>query len=175
MTVPSLRLHQVLLSLCILACMCFAIEELRADAPQGASPTEASIDMQRPDERGGAGISGPPRASAEPWYSSTIAWTIGTILVALLAVALSQLLRKRLSPARQEALRGLGMSMIPACITFGPLFMTRIAGSASNDASNALVFTGVLMLSFGLGMMYSTIESQRRTIAQLRAAREDAA
>ncbi|MBL8897104.1 MAG: hypothetical protein JNM84_05730 [Planctomycetes bacterium] len=175
MTIPSLRLRQVLLVLSFFACVCFAIGDLHANAPQGTSSAEASIDTQGSEEVEGAGMSGPLPASTEPWYSSQLAWTVGVILVALLAFALSRLLRARLSTAQQEALQGLGSSMVPACITFGPLFMTRIAGTASNDASTTLVFTGVLMLSFGLGTMYSTIESQRRTIAQLRAERETAA
>jgi len=46
--------------------------------------------------------------------------------------------------------------LIPACITFGPLFMTRIGGSI-NVGENSMPFIGTLMLSAGLIMMFQML------------------
>jgi hypothetical protein len=59
------------------------------------------------------------------------------------------------------------LAVTPACITFGPLFMTRIAGTARPDAGNALVFAGVVMLALGLIGMFRMILAQQKLIERL--------
>jgi hypothetical protein len=63
------------------------------------------------------------------------------------------------------------LAIVPACITFGPLFMTRIAGTARADAGNSLVFAGVAMLAVGLIAMFRIIVAQQKLIERLQADR----
>ena len=58
-------------------------------------------------------------------------------------------------------------AIIPACVTFGPLFMTRIAGTAAPQYGDRLVSTGVLMLSLGLVGICRIIARQQREIRDL--------
>lgn len=64
-------------------------------------------------------------------------------------------------------------SVIAPCITFGPLFMTRIAGSARADVGNGLVFAGVMMLATGLVLMMRIIASQQKLIEGLKVDRRN--
>ena len=59
--------------------------------------------------------------------------------------------------------------LIPACVTFGPLFMTRIAGSAAPENGNRLVTMGTFMLSIGLAGMFRIIAKQQRDIREFEA------
>jgi hypothetical protein len=52
-------------------------------------------------------------------------------------------------------------------VTFGPLFMTRIAGTVSPEKSGGLVFTGVAMLATGLVAMAKIIANQQKVIEKL--------
>jgi hypothetical protein len=61
--------------------------------------------------------------------------------------------------------------VVPACITFGPLFMTRIGGTARADVGVGLEFTGVCMLAAGLGVMFNVIVTQQKLIEKLQADR----
>ena len=61
--------------------------------------------------------------------------------------------------------------LIPACITFGPLFLTRIAGTAPAQNGNQLVTEGMVMLTVGLVGMFRIISKQQKRIRAL----EDAA
>jgi hypothetical protein len=56
------------------------------------------------------------------------------------------------------------MIVVPAGITFGPLFMTNNAGQSVTDVR----FVGVAMLAIALVWMYRTILRQQRQIEQLR-------
>ena len=58
-------------------------------------------------------------------------------------------------------------ALVPACVTFGPLFMTRIAGTARTDATY-LVGIGVGMLAVGLCVMFRVLVSQTREIEELK-------
>lgn len=57
---------------------------------------------------------------------------------------------------------------VPTCVTFGPLFMTRIAGTAAPRYGDDLVPPGVLMLSLGLVGICRIIASQQRAIRHLK-------
>ena len=59
------------------------------------------------------------------------------------------------------------LAMIPACVTFGPLFMTRIAGTAAPEKGNSLVTTGTFMVSVGLMLMYRTMQKQQKRIREM--------
>jgi hypothetical protein len=63
--------------------------------------------------------------------------------------------------------RKLLWAMVPACVTFGPLAMTRIAGSARTEATY-LEGAGVLMLAAGLCVMFRVITRQTREIEALK-------
>lgn len=65
------------------------------------------------------------------------------------------------------------LGLVPACITFGPLFMTRIGGMARSDATN-LEFTGAVMLSVGLGILFRYLMKLRRQVDELRSLIETA-
>ncbi len=54
-------------------------------------------------------------------------------------------------------------SIVPACITFGPLFMTRIGGTARADWGDGLAFGGAFMLVAGLVIMFKAIAAQQRS------------
>lgn len=58
-------------------------------------------------------------------------------------------------------------AIVPACITFGPLFMTRIAGTARPEAGNNVVFAGVFMLVAGLCIMHRKLAMQQKLIEKL--------
>ena len=58
-------------------------------------------------------------------------------------------------------------ALIPACVTFGPLFMTRIAGTAAPQNNNNLVEEGVFMLSIGLIGIFRIISKQQKVIRSL--------
>ena len=62
-----------------------------------------------------------------------------------------------------KLLRGL----IPACVTFGPLFMTRIAETAAPEYGHRLVVSGMLMLVIGLIGIFRIISGQQKMIADL--------
>jgi hypothetical protein len=55
--------------------------------------------------------------------------------------------------------------IIPPCITFGPLFMADIGSNRLTTIMASLM--GALMVSFGLGCMFSMIFEQRKVIEQL--------
>ena len=65
----------------------------------------------------------------------------------------------------------LQLAVVPGCIAFGPLFMTRIAGSAKPEAGDSLVWLGVFMLSVSLGIMFNRIVRQQKLIEKLQAER----
>jgi hypothetical protein len=69
----------------------------------------------------------------------------------------------------RPSLSSLLWPFVPACITFGPLFMTKINGTASPEASEHLVSEGTLMLSIGLIGMFLFIQRQQKTIEKLQA------
>lgn len=50
--------------------------------------------------------------------------------------------------------------LVPACITFGPLFMSRIGGLMDGWIGVSISLFGVFMLSAGLGMMFHLIVQQ---------------
>src|SRR4051812_16331611 len=57
---------------------------------------------------------------------------------------------------------------LPACISFGPFFMAGMGGLQSNSwLATMVTLMGVVMVTFGLGIMYSMIFEQRRVIDQL--------
>ena len=58
-------------------------------------------------------------------------------------------------------------ALVAPCITFGPLFMTRIAGTARTDAPY-LVEAGVGMLVVGLVVMFRVLVHQSREIEELK-------
>lgn len=58
-------------------------------------------------------------------------------------------------------------AIVPVCITFGPLFMTRIAGTARADIGHRLEFSGVMMLAVGLVIIFRVITSQQKLIDRL--------
>jgi hypothetical protein len=60
-------------------------------------------------------------------------------------------------------------AVIPACITFGPLFMTRIVGTAAPQNGNRLLTGGVLMLSIGLIGIFRIISKQQKVIRTMQA------
>lgn len=60
-------------------------------------------------------------------------------------------------------------SIVPCCITFGPLFMTRIGGWAAPEGGAWLVPTGVAMLVTGLLTMLTVFEQQQKRIGELQA------
>ena len=51
-------------------------------------------------------------------------------------------------------------ALIPACITFGPLFMSRMGWLMDGWIGVAVSLFGVFMLSAGLGMMFHIIAQQ---------------
>jgi hypothetical protein len=59
--------------------------------------------------------------------------------------------------------------IVPACLTFGPLFMTRIAGSASPEIGSGLVLAGVFMLAGGLAILFAVVRGQQKAIEELQA------
>ena len=59
------------------------------------------------------------------------------------------------------------LAIVPVCVTFGPLFMTRIAGTTPPDAGNGLVTAGVLMLIAGLVVMFRIVVAQQKVIEKL--------
>lgn len=58
-------------------------------------------------------------------------------------------------------------ALVAPCITFGPLFMTRIGGRARTDAPY-LVEAGVGMLIIGLGVMFRMLVQQNHQIEELK-------
>jgi hypothetical protein len=63
------------------------------------------------------------------------------------------------------------LPIVPACITFGPLFMTRIGGTARADVGNNFVFAGAAMLAVGLIVMFRIIVTQQKLIERLQSDR----
>jgi hypothetical protein len=59
-------------------------------------------------------------------------------------------------------------SLVPACFSFGPLFLTRINGSARPESAHFLETAGLIMLTFGLLVTFRVITRQQREIAELR-------
>lgn len=160
-----LSVRLVLLVLCVSVCACIAFVGPSVAAIQDAANADASgaYDWSNADDSPGAGISGPAPSRSEPWYLS---WYV------FIAFAAAMLLAERLVRGRFPPTKDLIGSVVPACITFGPLFMTRIAGSASPEVGDELVFIGVTMLAVGLGIMFTRIEAQRREIAKLLSERQ---
>lgn len=58
-------------------------------------------------------------------------------------------------------------AFIPACISFGPIAMTRMAGTVSGELSDTLVSVGGFMLMFGLYLMFGLIAKQQIYIEKL--------
>lgn len=60
-------------------------------------------------------------------------------------------------------------SIVPACITFGPLFLTAALMTRLDPSSFELLwyFVGLLMTMFGLGALYRSVNDQRRVINDL--------
>ncbi len=63
-------------------------------------------------------------------------------------------------------------ALIPACICFGPLFMSRIGGLIDGSLGIASVWWGVANLTFGLFMMFELIAGQQAFIEKLRTERQ---
>lgn len=63
-------------------------------------------------------------------------------------------------------MRGLLIAIVPACITFGPLFMTQIGGFASHT-NYPLEALGSLLTMIGLGIMFRILMKQQETIKNL--------
>jgi hypothetical protein len=154
-----------------LLCACVALFSPNRLAGQGDANAGAAMASTPSDANDGAGVSVPAPSQIERWLASPLFW----FLAALAMVAWEALLGRRRSTARSAARPRFGSCIVPACITFGPLFMTNIAGTASPEHGNLIVFTGVIMLSFGLGFMIQTIEHQRRRIEEILEARDGAA
>jgi len=60
-------------------------------------------------------------------------------------------------------------ALIPVCITFGPIFMTRIAGTVAPQYGGHLVMVGVFMLLIGLVGIYRILSKQQKVIHDLQA------
>jgi hypothetical protein len=160
--------RQNLLVLCFLVCVVVALAGPSVAAVQGHASVDAPAnDAWQADS--GAGVSGPPPTKSERLFSSSnLPW-----LLLPLALAGAALFVRAWTPQSwRGAIGKLAESCVPACITFGPLFMTRIAGTASTQVGDELVFAGVLMLAFGLCVMLSTIQKQQKLIAELRTERQ---
>jgi len=63
-------------------------------------------------------------------------------------------------------------ALIPSCICFGPLFMSRIGGLADGSLGVALCWWGVVTLTFGLYLMFELIAEQQAFIEELRTKRQ---
>jgi hypothetical protein len=57
--------------------------------------------------------------------------------------------------------------IIPACVTFGPLFMTRIAGTAGPRHGKGLEAIGLAMLVLGLVGICRLLAAQQKAIRDL--------
>ena len=58
-------------------------------------------------------------------------------------------------------------AIIPACVTFGPLFMTRIAGTAGPRHGDHLEAIGLGMLILGLVGICRLLAAQQKAIRDL--------
>jgi hypothetical protein len=57
-------------------------------------------------------------------------------------------------------------SLVPACITFGPLFMTRLGGTST---SKWAPMVGSFMLAIGLSIVFGVVAQQDKRIKDLQA------
>jgi hypothetical protein len=63
------------------------------------------------------------------------------------------------------------VAIVPVCVIFGPLFMTRIGGTVVPETGRTLVMVGVLMLAAGLVVMFRLVLAQQKVIETLQAER----
>ncbi len=68
-------------------------------------------------------------------------------------------------------------ALIPACISFGPLAMSRMAGTIPDDPAYGIlptlvVISGVVLLTAGLHLMFRFLMEQNMTIEALQKERD---
>lgn len=66
-------------------------------------------------------------------------------------------------------------ALIPSCILFGPLFISRMGGWIDGSLGVALSWWGVATLTYGLYLMFELIAQQQALIEELRTERRDSA
>ncbi len=63
-------------------------------------------------------------------------------------------------------------ALIPSCILFGPLFISRVGGSADGTLGVVLSWWGGITLTYGLYLMFDLLAQQQALIDKLRADRQ---
>ena len=63
-------------------------------------------------------------------------------------------------------------ALIPGCIGFGPLFISRMGGWAEGTLGTVLSWWGVITLTYGLYLMFELIAEQQTLIEKLKADRQ---
>lgn len=64
-------------------------------------------------------------------------------------------------------------AMIPACISFGPLLMSRMGGTVTGGLGTGTVWVGVVLLTCGLHLILELVMQQQAFIEECRSKQRD--